>query len=792
MPSPARLYYARLTRSYRGRQPHDTIRSIRAVTYLVVVLAASLALLGSSAALATPMWSAPVPVDPAIVATSVSCPSASFCVAVGFTSDFGSVAIYSDGTWGEASLVEPGSQLYSVSCTSSSFCIALDGSGRALKYNGSTWSAPTPTGTDLTQVSCSSPSFCVAVGGSGEAAIYDGAAWSALSNVGLNGVASVSCTSESFCMAVGSSNGGPGYAVTYDGGAWGLPIEMDSEQESGVSSVSCGSASFCVAVGNFGDVETYSNGTWGKPKQEGHEGFIGSVSCHSESFCVAVSPGGEALAYNGMTWSATSSISENAARVVSCPTQSFCMAVGGYALSYNGASWTSAVPVGGGGLSSVSCSSASLCTAVDNHGRVLSYNGATWSAPDLIGPEGGLNAVSCPTSAFCLAGGGQQDGYALTLNGGAWSAPSEVDPGGGVRSVSCISASFCMAVTEHVVEGHERGYALGYRGGNWGAPSEIDGETSLRWVSCASESFCVAVGGHDAAIYSDGSWGPPSSIDAEGNLQGVSCPSPSFCAATVEHYSPGSATGEVLTYNGSVWSAPSEIPSAPDRGPFDVGAVSCPSSAFCMAAARFEGAASVLESGTWSGWMSLEVNGAFSSVSCPAVSFCVVVTAAGRAFTYGTPPPSQPGGGGVTTNTHLAPATSPPVTKRTPLVNRKTGEITLEYGFPETGIAEAFGEVIDKATRSAEHGEAKKCEKRHHGKRAGCIERTLARYRRETSAITTAGTHRLHVKPNGNVLAALRQGKTLTVRLTIIFTPSGTTDHISERTTVRVHLKKGH
>jgi hypothetical protein len=750
----------------------------------------SLALMGSSTALAAPMWSAPDPIDPALMASSVSCSSVSFCVAVGSTRAFGSAAVYSDGTWSEASLIDlndPGAQLFSVSCTSSSFCMAMDGSGGAHIYNGSTWSAPTPTGTDLTGVSCSSPSFCVAVGGSGEAATYNGSAWSALRKVGVS-LRSVSCASESFCMAVGSSGGGPGYAVIYNGSSWGAPTQINSEDNSGLSSVSCGSPSFCVAVGNLRDEETYSNGMWGKPTPISREGYIESISCHSESFCMAVS-GGEAIVYNGVTWSATSA---GATGTVSCPTQSFCVRVRGYAASYNGSSWTGAVPVGGGGLTSVSCSSPWLCMAVDFHGRVLSYNGSSWSAPSLIDPEGSLDSVSCPSTTFCIAAGGWQHGYALTYNGSKWSAASEIDPEGEVVSLSCVSASFCMAVTEHRVEGHEHGYVLTYTGGAWSAPIEIDGEAALRSVSCASEVFCVAVGGHDAAIYTGGAWSAPSEIDAEGNLRGVSCPTSSFCVATVEHNSPPWTIGEALTYNGSAWSTPSEIPRAPDNEPFDVGSVSCVSSSFCMAAARSEGAAATLESGTWSAWMPLELNGGISSVSCPAVSFCVMVNEVGQAFTYGTPPPSQPGDNSVVTSTHGSPATNPPVKKRKPLVNGKTGEITLEYDFPEPGYAEAYGEVIDKAAVEAKHKQPEICKKRGTGKRKECLDSLPIRYGRATLAIATAGTYKLHIKPSGKVLAALKKGKTLRVRLTVIFTPAGTTDHISETAMVSVRLKKAH
>jgi len=127
------------------------------------VIAASMALLGPSTAFAAGVWSAPAPVDPAIDAQSVSCPSASFCVAVGLADSFGSAAVYNGSTWSEASLIDTRAQLFSVSCPSSSFCMATDGVGDAFTYNGSTWSAPSAIGAILTSVSCASSSFCVAV-----------------------------------------------------------------------------------------------------------------------------------------------------------------------------------------------------------------------------------------------------------------------------------------------------------------------------------------------------------------------------------------------------------------------------------------------------------------------------------------------------------------------------------------------------------------------------------------------------------------------------------------------------
>jgi hypothetical protein len=94
--------------------------------------------------------------------------------------------------------------LSSVSCPSASFCMAVDGSGNALSYNGSAWSTPVSiNGTNsLNSVSCPSASFCMAVDGSGNALSYNGSAWSTPVSInGTNSLNSVSCPSASFCMA---------------------------------------------------------------------------------------------------------------------------------------------------------------------------------------------------------------------------------------------------------------------------------------------------------------------------------------------------------------------------------------------------------------------------------------------------------------------------------------------------------------------------------------------------------------------------------------------------------------
>jgi hypothetical protein len=121
--------------------------------------------------------------------------------------------------------------------------------------------------------------------------------------------------------------------------------------------------------------------------------------------------------------------------------------------------------------------------------------------------------------------------------------------------------------------------------------------------------------------------------------------------------------------------------------------------------------------------------------------------------------------------------------KRGLVVSRGTGLATLEYVFPQAGRVEAFGQVLDSA-----HSQA--CVS-HGGKREKCTDKPALRYGRVTLAITATGSDQLRIKPSKGLLATLRQGKAVTVRLTVIFTPSGGTKAISEQTTVKIAPRRG-
>jgi hypothetical protein len=603
------------------------------VTVLLVV--------GPSTALASSGWSAPVAVDPAFAATSVSCPSRSFCAAVASDGRAMSAITFNGSSWSRpaniynnhATCTPASACAYSsLSCVSTSFCMAVDAYGNAVSFNGSSWSAPAAIAgastNELTQVSCAAPSFCVAVGGlfspssgaSGDAATFNGSSWSAPAKIDGAWLESVSCALASFCVAVDGS----GNALIFNGSSWSAPTKIDGNNA--LRSVSCPSASYCMVVDDSGNYLEFNGSLWNAPTRVDSRALT-SVSCPSASFCAVVDGGG---------WALTSTIAPanidgaNSLGSVSCASESFCVAVDhdGRFFTFNGNSWAAAVmPVGGDDF--VSCASASFCVAVDRVGQALRFNGTSWSAPTTIDATSSLTSVSCPSASFCAAV--DKDGRALTFNGSSWSAPNSIDHAYPLVSVSCVSAAFCAAVDSGTG-------AFIYNGSSWSSASPDSG---LRSVACASPSFCVAVSYYGrATTFNGSSWSAPVLIDGNTDpvtgvtyynvLSSVSCPSASFCGA-------GDQSGNALTFNGSSWRITGHAGL--------LTSVSCPSASFC-AAVDYGGNALTFNGSSWSAPANIDGTSQLKSVSCASASFCVAMDVDGNALILGGGGSSSGGVGG--------------------------------------------------------------------------------------------------------------------------------------------------
>jgi hypothetical protein len=448
-----------------------------------------------------------------------------------------------------------------VSCASPSFCVAIGGTGNALTWNGSSWSAPVhvdPIG-NVSSISCPSTTFCLAVDlGAGKTATngdyltWDGSSWTTPASMPRAG--SVSCTSASFCAAGGDG----GSFQTWNGTAW-TSLAGDAGEAAGLS---CSSPTFCAAVTLKGNAETFNGTSWSASSSvdPGGNGLT-SVSCTSSSFCAAADAGGNALTYNGTSWSATGFIGTNGS-AVSCSSVSFCLAVNdSFGVTWDGTSWSPADVFGSGtrNLSAVSCVSATFCALVDYSGDVETWNGTSPTyQPTGVGQ---LNAVSCASTSVCWAAAGNGD--AIKWDGTSWTDAGQIDPSG-LSSISCPTATFCMAADFGASPTATTGDYVTWDGTTWSTPASMPKTGD---IFCTSATFCAAVGSGNQAIWT-GSWSAPTAGD--GNA--VSCSSSTFCVA-------GGLKGDVQTFDGTTWSAAGN--GEPRGSGFT--SVSCISSTFCAA-----------------------------------------------------------------------------------------------------------------------------------------------------------------------------------------------------------------
>ena len=213
---------------------------------------------------------------------------------------------------------------------------------------------------------------------------------------------------------------------------------------------------------------------------------------------------------------------------ISCPSASFCVAVGeldaivSTANPTGGASaWDEARPTGEAEsdcheyltppcqdprnrtIRGVSCPSAQLCVAVTGEGYVYSSTNPTgpgdaWRVADIdgTGRDTHLLGVSCPTASLCVAVSGERytSGKVLTSTnptGGAsaWTV-TQLDESLDLRGVSCGTPTLCVAVAQQgrmLVSTNPTGGASAWTElGTPGGPGDLQG------VSCAADVLCVA------------------------------------------------------------------------------------------------------------------------------------------------------------------------------------------------------------------------------------------------------------------------------------------------------------
>jgi hypothetical protein len=138
-------------------------------------------------------------------------------------------------------------------------------------------------------------------------------------------------------------------------------------------------------------------------------------------------------------------------------------------------------------------------------------------------------------------------------------------------------------------------------------------------VSCPTAGFCVAVDDSGNVLTFDGSrWSAPTLILPNGGFASVSCPTVAFCAAL--------GRSDFIYLNGRWVRLGYSPPWLQSQS------LSCVTERFCVAVGGQS--ASIWDGRSWSRPATVDRgSGPLQSVSCPTVTFCMAVDAAGRAVT---------------------------------------------------------------------------------------------------------------------------------------------------------------
>ncbi len=585
------------------------------IALLALLASSSLVPVGSAEASQSPTWNSLDGFPYLQIPTSVSCPSASVCVAVGLTNydnnEHGSIMTSTNGgvTWTPQTLPTGVGGLSGVSCASTTSCIAVGGGHIIATVDGGvTWIKKKIKGVLFTGISCASPTSCVAVGntfpdeiGHAFTTVDGGTIWtegSLPTDVLLNGVSCAASTDK--CVIVGRYDGEYGdvdilYTSANGGATWsGRPVPSGVSYLNGVS---CPSAKSCVAVGpsTMGPSSIIVSNDGGKawtnepvPSGTGATGPLAGVSSATTADCVAV------VAIGSVVY-------------------------GGQALttSDGGATWTLENLSAGTGANSVSCASVADCVAVGTTetGDVIttSDGGSTWTNQQLPNAAGPLGSVSCSTVSSCVTTDG---GHLLTTSDGALWSQGQVPPGdGSFSSVACSTPSDCVTVGGYFLVTTTDG------GATW-ADHTIP--ANLYGVSCSSPMECIAVGGGSIIATTDGGTTWTNQTAPVGpQLFGISCASPADCVAvgeaTVNHERPAIvATSD----GGATWTNEAiPIPKGP-TGKGILFSVSCSSTTTC-AAAGDNLVYTTSNGGTT--WTRETLSGTVRSVSCGSSADCVAV-----------------------------------------------------------------------------------------------------------------------------------------------------------------------
>lgn len=278
----------------QGTVPFDPVNLPEGISCGSSVFCAEVDALGLARAFHADAWGSPVVAnddqpfvlpDPGPGVRSVSCTSATFCMAA---STRGPV-VYNGSTWTRQTTGPlGGADLEVVTCTSSAFCVAGAGGSVAFYISG-TWSAlgDIDGSSEVTGLACAPTKLCVAVDGAGRAMAWNGSTWSSPTYVDLpHALRGVSCTTSG-CVVIDDI----GQLVRYDGHTWTAPVDIASGRP--LTGISCLSTGICYALGDGFVVSII--GSWHAAQNVAFDGAPVAISCVDGPTCRILSDSGEVI-----------------------------------------------------------------------------------------------------------------------------------------------------------------------------------------------------------------------------------------------------------------------------------------------------------------------------------------------------------------------------------------------------------------------------------------------------------------------------------------------------------------
>ncbi len=442
----------------------------------------------------------------------------------------------------------------------------------------------------------------------------------------------IDCPTAQFCVAADANSDVVRSADPAGGPAtWSAPVLARNL----LSQISCPTTSFCAGVGPAGiDTSVPAPGKTGWQVSYGFALPAYSISCPTTKLCVMATPGGVYFSADPTAprakWHATILSKYPGLRSISCPSASFCAAVG-----TKGNLVTSARPAGGKtdwtttdidatvSMFDVTCSSDRFCLALDSLGRILYSTDPAGGASQWhrASAPADLSDVTCESASLCLGINGTEVVSSASPAKGA-SAWQGTSPFGADIPVglSCVR-DFCAAVADGDVATSENAEAASP---TWTVAANVDGETDIG-VDCPSTSLCVAGDGLGRVWVSADPAGGPSAwsaaqVDGSNDISDMDCPTPSFCAALDDDNQIVTATNPAG--GASAW----HVASVPADSLHDL---DCVTSSLCLA--------SDFDNDLWytadpgggaSAWMEIslgigQVSGGLGPFACPSTHLCV-------------------------------------------------------------------------------------------------------------------------------------------------------------------------